>query len=164
MTEKEILDDLASYFENGWADIIRQYNKYIDNRYPFCEESCLDFVQSGFFAVMPYDQAEDLSKYTGEEYSVDDEDIHTKYQKFVSKKIYGMISLDKHIDQAREEYEMTPELIDYYINYRSELNRPKDFRTELGILVDKYDVSSDQLRSAIRSPEVKKSLSTDNVR
>lgn len=164
MTEKEILDDLASYFENGWADIIRQYNKYIENRYPFCVESCVDFVQSGIFEVFPYDQAEALSKYTGEEYSVDDEDIHNKYQKFVSEKIYCMVSLDKHIDSAIDEYEITPELIDYYVNFRSDLNRPKDFKTELGLLVDKYDITSDQLKFAIKSPEVKKSLCTDNVR
>jgi len=165
-TEKEILDDLASYYpEGGWKAILSQYNKYIFEKYPFCIESCVEYIKSGYFEHYRDEQADALLKYTGKDFSEEDDEKLTEiYQNYVAKKIFDMATLDRYMDSAQVQCDITPELVDYYVNFRSESVKPMDFKEELKNLVGKYDVSMDQLKSAIRSPEVKKSLSADVVR
>lgn len=169
MTEKEILDDIASFFpDGGWQELIRIYDKYIADKYPFCEESCVEFAQTGYFAHGIDEHVNDLEKYTGEDYSaenIEPKEIKEKYHQFIGKKIFEMAALDRYLDNlVLDNFNIKTETLDYYVNYRNGLGKPMDFKTELSNLVGKYEVSIDQLKAAIRSPEVKKSLSEEIAR
>lgn len=161
-TEKEILDDIASYNDNGWDGIKNSYYANISNAIPFCLESCIEFVNTCAFAVEPDDVTRDMLNYTGHDYSEDYDAGFQKYKELVGERIFYMLSLDKEIDKASKI--IPEETVNYYLDYRAQKNNNNDLKQDLAVMMSRHNASSEQIRSALRSKEIRQAAVKNHAR